>query len=206
MTMQEPGLGSYPSSPAKQAFGTGRSIVRGPIALKASNSPVRHYAGQVYEVLGPARLATLTLRAISAANVPDAKTSNVLTRSYDAADPYVRARLMNADVRCDASTTHRENDHNPQFVNDLLLLTLPAGLEPDVLIEIWDKDKSNDDDKLASLRLKLPATGGVVEHVELRRAKGLEEASYSAMPPTISFEYSLEETAQECDGWSEVLA
>ena len=99
--------------------------------------------------------------------MPDAKTSNVLTRSYDAADPYVRVRLLNEDVRSEASTTHRENDHDPSFDGDVLLLTLPAGLVPDLLLELWDKDQTNDDDKLASVRLQLTEEKGKFERFSL---------------------------------------
>ena len=196
----------------KRAGGIGVSddagLVTGPLTRRASNEErVRQYAGWRYAVTRAAQCSSLDISCISAANVPNAQTARVLTRSTDVADPYVKFSLVNKAVVSEpARTAHQENEPHPVFEGEAVSLQgLPVGLVPRVRVEIWDHDRGNDDDLLAFATFELQGSSGKVVNGELARAPGLDHSCLRWAAPHVCFTYQLAPLETSCDTWFELL-
>ena len=170
---------------------TNALVVAGPLTLRASSSSVRQYTGWKYTV-EPAVEATLSLSKVSV------RTAN----PADEPALYMRFRLLNESVDEASVATSGPRSDAP------LHLTLPAGLVPELAIELWSRgatSNANDDDMLASGKVELgETTGSQVRHFQLRRRGGLDPKVYKTAPPTVSFDFHVDVTDAPAVGWSAV--
>ena len=97
---------------------------------------IQQYEGWKFECRGVAHESCLLLYGLKAHNVPDTDLRN----GSGVADPFLRVRVENEGLQdVKAETREQKNQTDPVFADELQLL-VPSGLEPKLVIELWDKD------------------------------------------------------------------
>jgi len=130
----------------------------------------------------PPEPAILILHDMSAMGVPDADPRN----GSGLSDPYVRFELLEVDIASAAETLHVKNSLNPDWKEEMRL-NVPRLIPPPLLrITLWDKDWTNDDDKLATGEVRLSEDrSGIAKLETLHGYQGFPDVPFT-------FSYRLE--------------
>jgi len=157
-------------------------VVTGPLAQRASISPVRQYNSWHFTIVDETSAAQLTVSRMRCFNVPTW-----------ASDAYLKLRLLNDGCKQSRDETRsKTNASNPRFSEEVLHLPLPAGMTPTVQVELWGQDAEGADSLIAYARMLLEdtPTPRYVERTRLNLKAGVATSVRGAL--SCSFEYRLE--------------
>jgi len=172
-------------------------LICGRLALKASSSIVRKYAGWTFEITAPAVEATVTITKIRAYNVPDADVGSSVS------DPFVRFTLVNEGVSAPPMQTgKRDNMVHPIFA-DTLQSTMPAGLVPQLRVQLFDQDVTKESELLATVELPLDSPSGHMKQIEMKPSPKVAKSLIKA-PVLVSFAYEVSVSSVPHGGWFQV--
>merc|ERR1712060_47731 len=135
----------------------------------------------------------IVISNISAVNVPDAD----FKKGAGCSDPYIVFKAFQNDaVISEVETKSREDQTNPVFEGEVLTMLLPAGLVPQLKVELYDCDWGKDDDLLGSVKHSCSAGGESIsldlkpdQHLDISTLRGQMGCTFSyrfvpGPPPT----------------------